>query len=68
MGTTIAPRVGACVKVTRGGDVFLGTVESDSIFTIGGRDGFHVNVHNHNGAPIRSSLFVSYEQWALIPL
>lgn len=65
---TTIPAVGALIKVTRGSSVFLGTVESDSIFHIGGKDGFHVHVHNENGRPCSSSLFVSDEQWSLIPL
>lgn len=64
----LPPRIGALIKVTRGSTVFLGTVESSSLFTIGGKTGFHVHVHNENGRQVSSSLFVSDEPWTLIPL
>lgn len=62
------PHIGALIRVTRGPIVFLGTVESDSLFNIGGKDGFHVHVHNRNGVPVSSHLFVTDEPWSLIPL
>jgi hypothetical protein len=67
MNTITPPRIGALIKVVRGSSVYLGTVESDSVFHIGGKDGFHVHVHNENGRPLSSSLFVSDEHWTLIP-
>lgn len=64
----LPPPIGALIKVTRGSSVYLGTVDSSFLFTIGGKTGFHIHVHNENDQPVSSSLFVSDEQWSLISL
>jgi len=67
MALATAPRIGALIKVWRGTSVYLGTVDNDHLFTIGARTGFGVHVHNENGSPCSSALFVSNERWELIP-